>query len=56
MLELRNLKPGDLKAVVDTGNLSPGRHKLNVSVNLPPAASLVRIQPTPVTVWIEKSP
>jgi YbbR domain-containing protein len=56
MLELRDLKPGDLKAAVDTNNLAPGRHQLNVSVNLPPTITLVRVQPATITARIEKSP
>jgi YbbR domain-containing protein len=56
MLELRNLKPGDLKARVDTNNLSPGRHRLNVSISLPPSLTLERINPATVTARIEKSP
>lgn len=56
MLELRDLKPGELKAAVDTGNLAPGRHRLNVSVSLPSSLSLVSIQPATITARIEKSP
>ncbi|MFZ5450250.1 MAG: YbbR-like domain-containing protein [Thermodesulfobacteriota bacterium] len=56
MLELRNLKPAELKAAVDTSNLSPGRHRLNVSVNLPSSLELVRIRPATITARIVKSP
>lgn len=56
MLQLKDLKPGDLKAAVDTSNLTPGRHRLNVSVSLPPNITLDRVQPGAVTAWIEKSP
>jgi YbbR domain-containing protein len=56
MLQLKDLKPGDLKAAVDTNNLAPGRHQLNVSVNLPPAITLVRVQPATIRARIEKSP
>lgn len=56
MLELRKLKPGDLKPTVDTGNLAPGRHRLNVSVSLPPSLTLVRIKPSTITARVEKTP
>jgi YbbR domain-containing protein len=56
LLDLKDLKPEDLKTVVDTGNLTPGRHKLNVSVNLPPSITLVKIQPPAIEARIEKSP
>jgi YbbR domain-containing protein len=56
MLELRNLKPADLKAAVDTANLSPGRHRLNVVVNLPPSFTLVSVNPGAIEARVEKSP
>ena len=56
MLQLKDLKPGDLKATVDTSSLSPGRHRLNVSVSLPPGLTLLRVQPGAITAWVEKSP
>lgn len=56
MLQLKDLKPGDLKAAVDTNNLAPGRHQLNVSVDLPPAITLLRVQPATIAARIEKSP
>ena len=56
MLQLKDLKAGDLKATVDTNNLALGRHKLNVSVNLPSSITLVSVQPATVIAWIEKSP
>lgn len=56
MLELKGLKPGDLKAAVDTGNLAPGRHRLNVSVTLPSSLTLERINPGTIEARIEKSP
>jgi YbbR domain-containing protein len=56
MLQLKDLKPGDLKAAVDTSNLAPGRHQLNVSINLPSAVTLVSVQPATITARIEKSP
>ena len=53
---VHNLKPEDLKPRVDTRNLSPGRHRLNVSVDLPDGVSLVRALPATVTVTVPKSP
>jgi YbbR domain-containing protein len=52
---VQRLKPEDLKARVDTRNLSPGRHRLNVSVDLPDGVSLVRARPATVTVTVAKS-
>jgi YbbR domain-containing protein len=54
--QVKNLKAADLKATVDTKNLSPGRHRLNVSVNLPKGLSLVQVRPAALTVMVEKSP
>ena len=53
--QVQNLKPEDLKARVDTQNLSPGRHRLNFSVELPGGVSLVRSRPAAVTVTVAKS-
>ncbi len=53
---MHNLKPEDLKPRVDTRNLAPGRHRLNVSVDLPGGVSLVRARPATVTVTVAKSP
>lgn len=55
-LQLKDLKPGDLQATVNTDTLSPGRHRLNVSISLPPGLTLVRVQPATITARIEKSP
>ena len=49
------LKAEDLKARVDTRNLAPGRHRLNVSVELPEGVSLVRSRPATVTVTLARS-
>lgn len=56
MLQLKDLNPGDLQAMVNTDNLPPGRHRLHVAINLPPGITLGRVQPGTVTAWIEKSP
>jgi YbbR domain-containing protein len=53
---VKELKPGDLKARVETGNLGPGHPRLRVSVDLPEGISLVRVQPAWVTAVREKSP
>jgi YbbR domain-containing protein len=53
--QVQNLKAEDLKARVDTQNLRPGRHRVNVSVELPGGLSLVRSKPTIVTVTVAKS-
>jgi YbbR domain-containing protein len=50
-----NLKAEDLKAQVDTRNLAPGRHRLTISVELPPGVRLVRAHPDTVTVTLAKS-
>jgi len=56
LLQLKDLKPGDLQATVNTDSLSAGRHRLNVSISLPPGLTLVRVQPATITARIEKSP
>jgi YbbR domain-containing protein len=53
---VHNLKPEDLKPRVDTRNLNPGRHRLNVSVELPDGVSLMHSRPATVTVTVAKSP
>jgi YbbR domain-containing protein len=53
--QVKDLKATDLKVTVDTKGLSPGRHRLNVSVNLPNGLSLVQVQPAAVTATVEKS-
>jgi len=53
---LNDLQAGEVKAVVDTQNLPPGRHRLKVSVELPPQLGLVKVQPEAVNAWVGKSP
>jgi YbbR domain-containing protein len=53
--QVQNLKAEDLKARIETQNLSSGRHRVNVFVELPGGLSLVRSRPTIVTVTIAKS-
>jgi YbbR domain-containing protein len=53
--QVKNLKATDLKVTVDTKDLSPGRHRLNVSVSLPNGLNLVQVQPATVTATVEKS-
>ena len=52
---VNNLKADDLKPQINLKSLSPGRHHLEVSVELPPGVSLVRSRPTKVTVTVAKS-
>jgi YbbR domain-containing protein len=53
--QVQDLKAEDLQARVDTRNLAPGRHRVNVSVELPGGLSLLRSRPAVVTVTIAKS-
>ncbi len=53
---VKELKPADVKAVVDTRNLTRGRPRLNVSVSLPDGVSLVRVQPGSVTASRPRNP
>ena len=53
---VKNLKPGEVKAVVDTRNLPSGRHRLKVSVQLPDGVRLLKVQPDAVTAWVGRSP
>jgi len=51
---LKDLIANDLKASVDTKNLPPGKHRLNVSVNLPEGLTLAKVQPAAVTATVAK--
>jgi YbbR domain-containing protein len=53
---VKDLKPGDLKAGVDTRNLAPGRHRLKVQVTLPPEVRLLQVQPETLTAQVAPSP
>ncbi|MFZ5448625.1 MAG: YbbR-like domain-containing protein [Thermodesulfobacteriota bacterium] len=53
--QVQSLKAEDLKARVDIQNLSPGRHRINLSVELPDGLSLVHSRPGTVTVTVPKS-
>jgi YbbR domain-containing protein len=53
--QVQNLKTEDLKARIDIRDLNPGRHRINVAVELPDGVSLVRSRPTMVTVTVAKS-
>lgn len=55
-LKLKDLKPENLKVTVDTKNLRPGRHRLKVSVSLPPEIRLESVKPDTVTVKVGKAP
>jgi YbbR domain-containing protein len=52
---VQTLKPEDLKARVETRNLAPGRHRLNVAADLPDGVSLIRARPASVTVTVPRS-
>jgi YbbR domain-containing protein len=51
---VRALKPDALKPQVDIQNLTPGRHNVDISVQLPEGVSLVRSRPSKITVVIAK--
>jgi YbbR domain-containing protein len=53
--QVQDLKAENLKARVDTSNLAPGRHRLNLAVELPGGVSLVRSRPATVIVTVPKS-
>ncbi len=48
VMQLQNLKPGDLKATVDTSDLKTGRRVLKVSLSLPAGLELHRLEPETV--------
>lgn len=54
--QVKDLKVADLKATVDTKNVAPGRHRLNVEAHLPAGVTLVQVQPATVTATVGKSP
>ncbi|MBM4295753.1 MAG: hypothetical protein FJ126_12740 [Deltaproteobacteria bacterium] len=51
---LKDLKAGAIKAAVDTKNLSPGKHRLKVAVQLPNGLSLQSLKPDHVTAQVSK--
>lgn len=53
--QVKEFKTSALKPVVNTNNLAPGRHRLNISVELPPGLSLVRVKPESVQARVAKS-
>jgi YbbR domain-containing protein len=53
--QVHKLTADDLKAKVDTSNLKPGRHRVDVSAQLPDGVSLVRTRPSHVIVTVSKS-
>jgi YbbR domain-containing protein len=54
--QLRDLKPGEVKATVDTGNLRGKRQRLKVSVSVPSGLRLLKVQPETVYATPGKSP
>jgi YbbR domain-containing protein len=54
--QLKDLKPEDLQAMVDTRNLKAGRHRLRVTVHLPSGLNLQGLKPETVTAEVRKAP
>ncbi len=54
--EMKELKPADLLATVDTTGLKPGRARLKVRVELPERLRVLKISPDTVTALVLKSP
>lgn len=53
--QVKELKPEEIKAEVNAANLTPGRHRLQVNVTLPPGLTLERISPDTITVRVKKT-
>ena len=53
--QVHTLNAEDLKARIDASKLSPGRHHLDFSLELPGGVSLVRSRPKRITVTVPKS-
>ena len=53
--QVQNLTTADFKARVDARSLTPGRHRLNVSVELPDGVSLIVSRPTVITITVARS-
>jgi YbbR domain-containing protein len=54
--QVKDLKAEDIKATVDTANLAPGRHRLQVTVTLPAGLTLERLSPETVTGRVGPAP
>lgn len=52
---LKDLKPSELLATVNTQNLKPGRHNLRVSVQLPEGLQLESLSPQTIAARLAKS-
>jgi YbbR domain-containing protein len=52
--QVKDLKPDDIKAFVETKSLSSGRHRLKVEVQLPNGLTLERVSPLTLRARIEK--
>ncbi len=48
--QMKELKPAEIQARVDTGNLGPRRSRLRVAIGLPEGVGLVRVEPAWVNV------
>ena len=53
---MKELKPTEVQARVDTRNLGPRRSRLQVAVILPQGVSLVRVEPAWVSAARQESP
>lgn len=53
---MKELKPTEVQARVDTRNLGPRRSRLQVAISLPQGVSLVRVEPTWVSATRQGSP
>jgi YbbR domain-containing protein len=53
---VKDLKPADLMATVDTAGLRPGRTRLPVRLQLPDRLRLLKVSPDTVTAQVLKSP
>jgi YbbR domain-containing protein len=52
--QVKSLENKDLKAIVPTGNLSSGRHRLKVDVLLPDGLTLESVTPQSLVARVEK--
>ncbi|MEW6386803.1 MAG: CdaR family protein [Thermodesulfobacteriota bacterium] len=53
--QINDLKPEDIKATVDTQDLTAGRHRLKVDIQLPQGINLQRLEPETVTARLVKA-
>jgi YbbR domain-containing protein len=53
--QVKDLASKDIKAAVDCGRLTQGRHRVNILVDLPAGITLVKMNPATVTATVAKS-